>query len=113
MNSARSNNLGLKYQRFTTSGCKDTGIRKFELVVKTQFIFLSPFSKHCSFQEQEAEPEQEQEQEQEQKEETRGGLRKFRIDSDITDYDYSTDSESLRFFFSETDPSGVFNLAFY
>ncbi|XP_023333595.1 uncharacterized protein LOC111705328 [Eurytemora carolleeae] len=57
-------------------------------------------------QEQEAEPEQEQEQEQEQKEETRGGLRKFRIDSDITDYDYSTDSESLRFFFSETDPSG-------
>ncbi len=29
-----------------------------------------------------------------------------RIDSDITDYDYSTDSESLRFFFSETDPSG-------
>jgi hypothetical protein len=30
-----------------------------------------------------------------------------RIDSDITDYDYSTDSESLRFFFSETDPSGT------
>ena len=29
------------------------------------------------------------------------------IYSDITDYDYSTDSESLRFFFSETDPSGI------
>ena len=28
MNSMRSNNISLKYQRFTTSGCKDLGIRK-------------------------------------------------------------------------------------
>ena len=27
MNSVRSSNLSLKYQRFTTSGCKDIGIR--------------------------------------------------------------------------------------
>ena len=37
MNSVRSNNLSLKYQRVTPSGCKDIGIRKFEFVVKTQF----------------------------------------------------------------------------
>ena len=30
MNSVRSRSLGLKYQRFTTSGCKYIGIRKFE-----------------------------------------------------------------------------------
>ena len=30
MNSVRSNNLSLKYQRFTPQGCKDIGIRKFE-----------------------------------------------------------------------------------
>ena len=32
MNSARSSSLSLKYQRFTLSGCKDLGIRKFEFV---------------------------------------------------------------------------------
>ena len=31
MISARSNNLNLKYQRFTPSGCKDTGNRNFDL----------------------------------------------------------------------------------
>jgi len=30
MNSVASNNLSLKYQRFTPSGCKDIVIRKFE-----------------------------------------------------------------------------------
>ena len=31
MNSVRSNNLSSKYQRFTSSGCRDTWNRKFEL----------------------------------------------------------------------------------
>ena len=39
MNSVRSNNLSLKYQRVTPSGCKDIGIRKFEFVVKTQIYW--------------------------------------------------------------------------
>ena len=30
MNSVRPNNLSLKYQRFTSSDCKDLGIRQFE-----------------------------------------------------------------------------------
>ena len=30
LNSVRSNNLNLKYQRFKPSGGKDIGIRKFE-----------------------------------------------------------------------------------
>ena len=32
MNSVRSNNLNLKYQRFTASGCEDTVFKKFEFV---------------------------------------------------------------------------------
>ena len=40
MNSVRSNNLSLKYQSFTTLGCKDVGVRKFEFVVKTQFLYV-------------------------------------------------------------------------
>ena len=32
MNSVRPNNLSLKYQRFTSSDCKDIGIRPFEFV---------------------------------------------------------------------------------
>ena len=39
MISVRLNNLNLKYQRFTPSGCKDIGIRKSEFVTKTQFLF--------------------------------------------------------------------------
>ena len=31
----------LKYWRFTPSGCKDIGIRKSELVAKTQFLYTS------------------------------------------------------------------------
>jgi len=38
MNSVRSNNIRLKYHRFTPSGCKGLGIRKFEFVSKTQFL---------------------------------------------------------------------------
>ena len=38
MNSVWSNSRSLKYQRFTRSGCKDIGIRKFEIVAKTQFL---------------------------------------------------------------------------
>jgi len=48
MNSVRPNNLSLKYQRFTSSDCKDIGIRQFEFVTKTQFlcdISLSNFAK--------------------------------------------------------------------
>ena len=37
MNSVRLNNLSLKYQWFILLGCKDIGIRKLELVTKTQF----------------------------------------------------------------------------
>ena len=38
MNSVRPNNLSLKYQRFTSSDCKDIGIKQFEFVTKTQFL---------------------------------------------------------------------------
>ena len=34
MNSIRSNNITLKYQRFTPSGRKEVGIRKFEFVAR-------------------------------------------------------------------------------
>ena len=39
MNSVRSNNLSLKYQSFTTLGCKDIGIWNLEFVAKTQFLY--------------------------------------------------------------------------
>ena len=39
MNSVGSNNVSLKYQRPTPFGCKDIGIRKFEFVAKTQFLY--------------------------------------------------------------------------
>ena len=38
MNSFRSNNLSLKYKRFTPSDCNDIGTRKFNFVAKTQFL---------------------------------------------------------------------------
>ena len=34
----RSNNLSLKYERFTTTDGKDIGIRKFEFVTRTHFL---------------------------------------------------------------------------
>ena len=39
MNSDRSNNVSLKYQSFTSSGCKDIGFTKTECVAKTQFLY--------------------------------------------------------------------------
>ena len=48
MNSDRSNKLSLKYQRFTLSGCRDIGIRKFEFVAKTQFLCSTPTSHNPS-----------------------------------------------------------------
>ena len=39
MNSERSNNLSLKYQEFTQSGCGDKVIRKFEFLAKTYFLY--------------------------------------------------------------------------
>ena len=39
MNSVRSNNVSLKYQRFATLGSKDIGIINSEFVAKTQFLF--------------------------------------------------------------------------
>ena len=38
MNAVRSNNVSLKYQRFTSSDCKDIIITKIEFVAKTQFL---------------------------------------------------------------------------
>ena len=40
MNSVRLNNPSLKYQRFTSTGCRDIGIRKFEFVAKTQILWM-------------------------------------------------------------------------
>ena len=39
MTFVRSNNISLKYQRFTTLGSKDIGIRKSEFVAKNQFLY--------------------------------------------------------------------------
>ena len=51
MNSVRSNNQSLKYQRFTPSGWKDIGTRKFQFVAKAQFpsavLELSEFLNAC------------------------------------------------------------------
>ena len=38
MTFVRSNNISLKYQKFTTLGSKDIEIRKTEFVAKTQFL---------------------------------------------------------------------------
>ena len=40
MNVFRQNNLSLKHQRFTPSGCQDIGIQKFEFVAKTQLLWM-------------------------------------------------------------------------
>ena len=39
MNYVGSNRLSLKYQGFPPSDYQDIGIRKFEFVAKTQFLF--------------------------------------------------------------------------
>ena len=41
MNSFKSNNLSLKFLKFTSSICKDRGTRKFEVVEKAQLLDLS------------------------------------------------------------------------
>ena len=48
MNSVRSNNQSLKFQRFTPSGCKDIEleIRKFESTEKTQFLCKVTYYKY-------------------------------------------------------------------
>ena len=43
MNSVRSNNISLKYQRFTTLDSKDIGIINSEFAAKTQFLLS-----HCT-----------------------------------------------------------------
>ena len=43
INSVWSNNISLKYYRFTSSGCKNIGIRKFEFVAKNHFLCLYKF----------------------------------------------------------------------
>ena len=45
MTSFRSNSISLKYQRFTTLGSKNIGIRKSEFVAKTQFLCKVPINK--------------------------------------------------------------------
>ena len=40
MNSVSMNNLSFKYQRFTPSGCKNIGIRKFEFATKFEFLTI-------------------------------------------------------------------------
>ena len=40
MNFVKSNNLSLKYQKFTPSGCKYIGIRKFKVVAKTNPLII-------------------------------------------------------------------------
>ena len=47
MNSVRSNNLSLKYQRVIPPDWKDIGVRKFEFVVKTQFLCKFNFLQNC------------------------------------------------------------------
>ena len=43
MNYVKSNNPSLKYQRVTPSGRRYKGIRKFEFVAKTQFLYWKQF----------------------------------------------------------------------
>ena len=43
MTFVRSKNIGLKYQRFTTLGSKDIGIRKSEFVAQSQFLYTEKY----------------------------------------------------------------------
>ena len=45
MNSFRTNNLSWKFDRFSASGCKDIGIRNFEL--KTEFLSVTFLVQLC------------------------------------------------------------------
>ena len=48
MNSVRSNNLSLKYQRYHRVA-KKTGIRKFKFVTKTRFLLSHGFRETTNF----------------------------------------------------------------
>ena len=51
MNSVRPNNLSLKYQRYTQTGCKDIGIKQFEFMTKNQLLYKkAPFILNTSLQ---------------------------------------------------------------
>ena len=53
MNYVGSNNISFKYQRFTSSGSKDMGIRKFKFVAKTPSFLLPkniPDTKHENYE---------------------------------------------------------------
>ena len=51
MNSVRPNNLSLKYQSYTQTGCKDIGIKKFEFMTKNQLLYKkAPFILNTSLQ---------------------------------------------------------------
>ena len=43
MTPVRSNNVSLKYQRFTSSGCKDIGFTKTECVAETRSSRLAGY----------------------------------------------------------------------
>ena len=45
MNSFRTNNLSLKLEKFSASGCKDIRIRNFEL--KTEFLYVTLMVQLC------------------------------------------------------------------
>ena len=45
INSVRSNNISLKYQRYTQSGCTVIGGRKYYFVAKTQFLNQNDLTK--------------------------------------------------------------------
>ena len=47
MNSVRSNNISLKYQRCTTLGSNDIGIINSEFVAKTQFLYPKLLLRLC------------------------------------------------------------------
>ena len=49
MTSVRSNNISLKYQRFTTKGSKDLEIRKSEFVARTQLLCIIGSSVNVNF----------------------------------------------------------------
>ena len=49
MNSVISNNLSLKYQRLTPSGCKDLGIGKFEFLAMAQFLLHNVITANLNF----------------------------------------------------------------
>ena len=50
MNAVRSNNVSLKYQRFTSSGYKVIGFTKIEFVAKSQFLSEKAGTQHAAIE---------------------------------------------------------------